>query len=686
MSALALAGAAALASDTQPTDFTAPEKTLPDSGNYIDISLGHLNPEGNEAAQLAQRAIKKHAYGGIEHFQYSGYIGKYTEFKIDGRAMHDNNDYRLNMEFLNEELGFLKFNYTEYRIWSDGSGSYFPGGNTFIELYDDELALDRTKFQIAGGLTLADMPEFTFAYTRLEREGLKDSTIRADTGLTGGFGTRNIVPTFWDIDESRDIFELGAKETFGETKATFALRIEDGNTNNARKITRSPNESRFRRITHREEFDSDLLSARVTTITDLSEKTQLTTGIAYTEIDVNASGDRIFGAEFDAPFDVDFRAQQRDHGWTDLMAESQIDQWIVNANLVTRPSEKLKTVYSLRVEELNTDIRSTFVETEFSTSTLRHETHDIELNADRDWNDIALKAEAIYTGQENVVYNGALLYTTGDGDYLEEEFDAESSEQLLERLSNQERDVIKLELGAKFYLQPGLRLFVQYYHKEKENKYNNIIDPTEPDGGDRFPAFTEGQDFTTDDINVSLRWKASKQVSGLTRIDYQQSDIESRGQGLEWAHGYDRKAIILSQAVTVAFDKFFIQGNVVYADDQRESPVSTIGGGVANTVVVLDSDFWNANLSANIPINDESSCSFNVFYNRSDNYVDNSAFAQPYGNDITEQGASASYTRKIGERAQVTLRYAYFDGADLAFGGRNDYHANVMYSSLRYRF
>ncbi len=682
---LQLAGGTLLALTLAAFPLNAQEKQLPDSGNYIDFTFGHASPNGNEAAYLARHPIKKHAYGGIERFQYEGYIGDFTEFSAEGRALFDNNDYMFGMEFLNEEVGFLKFRYEEYRVFYDGSGKYFPGGDTWIDIYDDELALDRSKFEFSAGLTLENLPDVEFHYTRLERNGLKSSTSLADTTLTNGYGTRNIVPTFLEIDESRDIFEVIAKEKYGNTKTKLSLRAETSDTDNARQITRRPGESSFRRITHRETFDTDLFSARFSTITEIDEKNMVTAGIAYTEIDANVTGGRIYGAQFDAPFDVDFQGQNYDHGWVNLLSDAQIDQWLLNANWMTKPAKNWKAVYSIRLEEMNTGIVNEFGETAFSTRSHTFTLEDIALDAERDWKDTAVSAEFTYTGQENAVYSGAVLYTTGDGDQLEEEFDIESGDQLLERLSNNERDVLKVSASAKFYPSSDLRYFVNFYHKERDNKYNHIIDPTEPSGGNRFPAFTSGQDFTTDDINVSVRWKAAKNFSGLTRIDYQKSTIDSQGQGLEWAHAYDRTAVVLSQSATLAFEKFFIQASGVFMNDSRESPVSAIGG-VADTVEVLDGDFWNGNLTASWGIDDISNASVTLFYNAVDNYVDNSEFGQPYGEDLTETGVSATYTRQLSDNAQLTLRYSFYDSEDKASGGYNDYDAQVLYSSIRYRF
>ena len=662
-------------------DYTHPENTLPNTGNYIDLAYGYVSVDGNEAAYLARHPNAPRSTGGVERFQYSGYVGRYTEFSVTGRGLPDQNDYRLGVEFTNQDVGYFRFNFQEFRTWYDGSGIYFPRTDVWVEADDDSLALDRSKIQLVGGLTRENLPKLEFSYTRLAREGQKSSGIRGDTSLTGGAGSLNIVPAFYDIDEVRHIFEAEATETYGKTKASLALRSETSEGDNSRKMARRPGEAAFRRLTHTETFDSDLFSARATTITEIGEKTKLTTGAAYTDIDTNATGNRIYAGEFDSPFDVDFPAQNRDHGWINLLSNSQMEQWVLNANLLTAPAKHWKAVYSLRFENMDTAIHNEVTETEYATGPRRFGQEDVLLLARRDWNDAAASAKFTYTGKENAVYSGSVLLSKGDGDLAEDTFEVETGDQLLERLSKYDRDSSKVELSAKFFPSNRFRYFFQVYRKEKKNEFDSIVD-TEGPG---YPAFTQGQRFTTDDLNASIHWKATDRLSGMTRIDYQISKVDSQGLGLQWAHAYDRKALVFSQAISLSLKSVFLQLSGVYADDARESPVSEIGN-VGDSVRVLDGDYFNGNLTASFGINDVSSASLNFFYNRIDTYQDSSAISVPYGEDLEENGATVTYTRKLADNMQLSIRYTYFESEDMAHADFNDYHAQVIYSTLRYRF
>ena len=82
---------------------------------------------------------------------------------------------------------------------------FVPGvPGAWIPLYDDDLSVDRGKVWFEAGLRMEDIPEITFGYSHEWRDGTKDSTIWGQSDLIPiGYG---IVPTFYNIDETRDIF------------------------------------------------------------------------------------------------------------------------------------------------------------------------------------------------------------------------------------------------------------------------------------------------------------------------------------------------------------------------------------------------------------------------------------------------------------------------------------------------
>ena len=71
-----------------------------------------------------------------------------------------------------------------------------------------------------------------FRYSHQFREGRKDSTSWGDVNIPG-YGSRAIVPSFRDIDETRDIFAVEVKHKLGKTDFGLGLRYEISSTDNS---------------------------------------------------------------------------------------------------------------------------------------------------------------------------------------------------------------------------------------------------------------------------------------------------------------------------------------------------------------------------------------------------------------------------------------------------------------------
>jgi hypothetical protein len=157
---------------------------------------------------------------------------------------YDNNDYGLTLGLKKEEAYFLRFNYQTFRTWYNANGGYYPPDASWYPFpnNDEALALDRGELTFEGGIMFKDLPSLTFKYSHLTRDGEKSSTIWGAThpGLVGP--TRGLVPSFYDIDEKRDVFELDSKYRIKATDLGLGVRYEMGDLNNALKTSQYPGE------------------------------------------------------------------------------------------------------------------------------------------------------------------------------------------------------------------------------------------------------------------------------------------------------------------------------------------------------------------------------------------------------------------------------------------------------------
>src|SRR6185295_10542072 len=97
-------------------------------------------------------------------------------------------------------------------------------------------------------------------------------------------------------------------------------------------------------------------------------------------------------------------------------------------------------------------------------------------------------------------------------------------------------------------------------------------------------------------------------------------------------------------------------------------------------------DYWNASAGVNFVLDDKTDLQAQYSYYRADNYVDNSAVSQPYGVDAEEHGITATLVRRLTDRVRWTLRYGFFRNRDRTSGGRNDYDAHLVMTSMQVRF
>ena len=185
--------------------------------NWITLGVGSTFIDGDKAQFMQRRQTRKGPFGGIEDFHWEELLGKKGIFQVDGRGIFDNHDYSIRLELSDPDKGFLRAGYTEFRTWYDGNAGFFPKNGQWFSLYDNELHIDRGEAWFEAGLTLPEKPQVTLRYAHEFRKGLKDSTEWGDSNLTGGFGTRSIVPTFYNIDEKRDIFQ-------GDVNPTWRIR------------------------------------------------------------------------------------------------------------------------------------------------------------------------------------------------------------------------------------------------------------------------------------------------------------------------------------------------------------------------------------------------------------------------------------------------------------------------------
>lgn len=673
-----------------------------DYNNSVTLGLGSYFVGGDQAQFMRRNQSSSGVIGGIEDFHFEQQAGKKGLFQLDGHALLNNHDYEVKFNLSQDDLGYLRAGYREFRTWYDGSGGYSTRSNVWVELYPDALSLDRREAWIEGGLTVPDWPTFTFRYAHETREGKKDSTIWGDYNLTPTATTavsRGLLPAFLGIDESRHLFEADLKHTFGRTDAGIGMRYDAADIENSRNILRRLNEPKVvRAVTQTEQVDADLLNARGSTETRFNNKVLLTTGYSFTRLDTDIGGSRIFGPVYGSPFSPTYANRQRnDEGYFDLGGGSRSDQYVVNVNLMLTPSDNVVIVPSLRLEHQEQYGIAVFTETVVTNAATPAVLEGLQNVRNRDFTDVSQGLDFRFTGFTNWVLYARGEWLEGQGNLRERETERDDDTLVdLARTTDSDRWVQKYSVGANWYPLRQANFAAQYYLKMRQNEYDHLVDTAfyrPPTTNNLYPAFIKEHGFDTHDINFRTTWRPLANVTLVSRYDFQVSTIETRGDinnmgvKLGAVESAEATTHIFSQSISWSpLARLYLQGNISYVMDRTTTPAADIKGAATRLTQNADNEYWNATVTTGVVMSDKTDLQAQYYYYRADDFSDNSSVSVPYGADAEQHGVTVTYLHRIRKNLHWRLQYGYFKGTDAMAGGHNNYDAHLVYSSMQYLF
>jgi hypothetical protein len=670
--------------------------------NWIEIGGGGVfRSSGDDAAMRQRLQLPAGGFGGIEDFHYEQDLAKKGLLKIDGHGFAGSDDYGIKFDISRPELGYVQFGYSQFRTFYDGSGGYFPRNAQWFRLYDEEFDIARGEVWFEAGLRKPELPEITIRYSHEYRDGLKDSTSWGDsnlTGLAGATATRNIVPSFLNINERRHNVRVDARHTVGNSDVGVGVRYEFSDQDNSRNMRRRALEtgpspagagtSIDRFLTHREGVKTDMLNFHAFSETRVKESLLFTTGYSFTTLDTDIGGSRIFGSSYEAIYDpLAANRQARDEGFRSLSGGAQMHQHVGNLNFMWTPLKDLAVVTGVRIEKQEMDAENDYFETTVGNAPGYVSTgEDVRINSDRGILDVSESIELRYTGITNVVTYARASWMQGQGDLSEIERVGLPGTTDLLRSTEFDRSAQQYTAGLNWYPHRKVSTGAQYYHKVRNEDYGHTQDTTPNRTGNRYPAFLIAQDFTTDDVNFRVTFRPWSTLTLVSRYDLQFSTIDMQGDGLAKIESAEMTSHIFSQSVSwTPWSRLGLQATVTYAQDETDTPAYEATP-AQQLVLDFSNDYWFANSTVTFVADDKTDISAYYSYYLADNYVNNSQFSQPFGAGAEEHTIGATLTRKLSERMRLKVRYGFFTYHDETSGGNNDFDGHLVYSSVQYLF
>jgi hypothetical protein len=685
---LCMAGASVATADTNAPPATLPAPLTPEQmfsggknslNNWIEVSAGGFLTRGDRGSFEQQEQHIGAAFGGIDGLHVETNLDKSTTLTLDGRAIFDENDYNLKLGVVREKFGYLRLSYNEFRTWTDGDGGYFPPSGTFYPLSASALGLDRGAFSLEAGLTPEKGINAAFKYTHTFREGEESSTIWGDT--TPGFGsvTQGLNPSFTDIHEHADIFQLDLSDHIGKTDLGLGLHYETGKLGDALMIPQYPGEPIQQKITDQEGTSYDVFD--VHTFAEIWIKTNfmLSTGFAYSHVNNAFTGSRIYGSDFDAGYTPN---AAYGFGYFDLSGKSHMNEYVADVNLFYRPTPVLTITPSFRVQDDLLGTESIGIETLGANAPA-----GFASDGDSTDLDVRERLDVAYRGFTNWVLNARVDLTEADGDLNQygglipiSGIGVPTVQSAIE-----ERNFIqKYAAGARWYASRLVILDFGGYYKQDNYHYSSSEGNTNDLLG--YPEYLEMQKLATYDGNIRLTLRLPHNVSLISHYDYQWTTIHTAPNSLAGLPDVESSAMrshIIAQDVTwIPLPRLSLQAGINYVISDTSTPASDV------TQAILDArnNYWTVNFSSLFVIDNKTDLNVSYVYFQADDYSDNAPEGVPYGAGGQEHSITATLTRRLTERLRLSVKYGYFRYIDQATGGNGDFGANLIYATLRFRF
>ncbi len=650
--------------------------------NWIEVGAGGLMVKGDAGQAEQQQQMKRGAYGGIEDLHVEGNIDKKTTLTLDGHGIFDDHDYDLRLNIKREDTGYVRLNFDNFRTWSDSSGGFFGPDRLHFSTSGEGLPLDRGNLLFEAGLTPKDGPKVTFKYTHQYRQGDESSTAWGPVNTS--LGTRDIFPGSYTIDEKSDAFEVDVAHRLASVDFGGGIRYETGTLGNGLLTTSQPGGADQQDITARQGTDYDMFSVHAFGETWLKKDLFLSAGFVFDNLDSKYSGSQVYGDDFDVAFNPNNTLAGL--GYYDLSGTSHLHDYVFNLTLLAMPAKALTIIPSLRVDKEDWSADSG------GTGTLgAFPTQQFSSRSDLDELDVQERVDIRYTGITNWVFYAAPQWTEGTGNLkenggLSQVFNIGFPP--IQYATDTSRLFQKYMAGARWYPTRRLTLDAGGYYKYNRYDYDATLDstPNGPTSANRYPGFLVMQGFETYDGNLRLTLRPVQNLTLVGRYEYQLSTVRTGpdpASGLSETDSARMTSHILGlSAGWVPWNRLSLQLGFNYVLSDVRTPASDYTA----AVLQANNDYWTLNFNTCFVVDNKTDLNLGYFYYQPDNPQNNSAAGLPLGAAAQEHGVTATLTRRLTEHLRLNLRYAFTHFEDFASGGFNNYQAQLLYSSLQYRF
>ncbi len=612
--------------------------------------------------------------GGLEHLKLryplkDGWLIKSEIKTLPGQRNHD-----LRLEVLKEDLFYARLNYKRFPHYYDSSGGVYKNFNTPFFVIPEEPIADRQNFLLELGLTLPDLPIFTFSYEKKLRDGEISS-------LTWGEATetvnRHIVPTIKDVDDNANIIKIGSeyKHDIANIEVEQRWEFTDVETTRTEK-----------------NFTNGLPSAADATVIDekatyyessqttvkidktINKKLSISGGYRYTKVDNDSETSIQTFNSAGAINPGGFR-----NNWFDSDSDSDVNSHLWNFNVLASPIKDLTVQGSFRLKNVHRDSVSSY-----KNDRAPVQEHDITARTNN-----TTFGEAIRVTYKRIPRIVPYFEAGWQQDDIEVK-EKESMTDFFQRDTDMDYDRQTYTAGLSFYPFKRFSGSIQYRKEFEKNEYDDDLDIEAGNISGGYSAFIEEQDIDTDIYTIRLTSHPVSAVSTTFRYEYRGQEIDSKMEGLSSEQAHTDTQTFSGSVTVTPFSNLFLTSMVMHQNLVAKSRARWDARAPLRAFEGSSTTFVNTAIFA---LNEKTEFSADYQATLAGNYDESvtdyapDPIGLPLEHDYTLQTLTLGVKHKIRKNMTLWSKYSLYDYDESHIADIDDYtdHLFAVGGEIRFR-
>lgn len=649
--------------------------------------------DGDDQKFRAHHWMKDPYAGGISSlvFKHQGAAG--MSVSGQGHALAGQNDLAAELLFKKESLGFFSVDFAQFPKYEDGTGGvYHLFGPLQVNETDKELTLEIGKLNLETGLTLPGWPELSFLYEREFKDGAKSRLTW--TAVREGAVTRNIGPSWQEVEEKVDLFALKAHheaagfQIQGQQRWEF-VRSELFREERSLSTTTTASDKKIRRQDQAPEAD-----LATTTLSGqrhfLNEKIFVSGGYRFAHMD-----NREFESLLEFNADGSPRNFSNPKQQVNARADNDYDTHTWVGNFVAAPCKWLSLGARMKSEVVKRESNASYPTDAVPNSAGGSipngiiDRTDVSLNDSKAvrWGEgfslrfTGIPRTALYTELE--LEQGRVLLRedrksldgpdAGNGASADEVFNRRT-------ITHVQRGAVTV--GGQTAPWTFLDLTAHFRYRRNNNDYDDQQE-TSPGASAARSAFIDGQVVETQEVATRLKWKPCRRFTPSLRYQLREEDYQTRVENeLPVGTGVTRHIytfdVILEPLKDLLTTLSFSRQAAATATPARFAPNANTPTFNANV------NTWLA--SADYPLCPHVAVNGTLEYSRARNFNDFASTGLPLGADFDELDLTTALTWTLREGVSLTGRYGFYHYQPNSRVETGDYNAHVIWIEASKKF